>query len=211
MSLRSTLSNAFRRPAGYFAAEWNRMAPRERRLVSVLAGAVLAVLVVVVTLLTAQTLAEIKQTNEGAREALAAIAKHRDEFQEAKNRMLVQEVRIGTEQPQLAADLEAAAHETGIQIPETASRPPVPAGRRYLEHSVDVTLRQVDLLSLSKFLSKLETGRRLIVITRMNIKRSFAEGEKLNVSLTATTYEKVADTRRKPGTTPERTGVRERT
>ena len=31
----------------------------------------------------------------------------------------------------------------------------------------------------------------------MNIKRSFAEGEKLNVSLTATTYERVKETRRK--------------
>jgi Tfp pilus assembly protein PilO len=209
MSLRTTMSSALRRPTAYFAGEWNRMAPRERRLVGILAGAVLVVLVAVVAVLTAQTLGEISETNEAAREALSAIAKHRDEFQEAKSRMLAQEVRIGTEQPQLAADLEAAASETGIQIPETASRPPVPAGRRYLEHSVDVTLRQVDLLSLSKFLSKLETGRRLIVITRMNIKRSFAEGEKLNVSLTATTYERVTDTRRKPAAGTDR--PRERT
>jgi Tfp pilus assembly protein PilO len=204
MSLRTTMSSAFRRPAGYFAREWNRMAPRERRLVSILAGAVLAVLVVVVSLLTAQTLAEIRDTNDAAREALAAIAKHRDEFQAAKSRMLAQEVRIGNDPPQLAADLEAAASETGIQIPETTPRPAVPAGRRYLEHSVEVTLRQVDLLSLSKFLSKLETGRRLIVITRMNIKRSYAEGEKLNVSLTAVTYEKVNETRRKAAANPPR-------
>jgi Tfp pilus assembly protein PilO len=204
MSLATTLAGAFRKPAAAFAREWNRMAPRERRLVTVLAGAVVAVLVVVVALLTAQTLAEIRETNELTRQALADIAKHRDEFQEAKGRMLAQEVRIGNDQPQLAADLETAAHETGIQIPETASRPPVPAGRRYLEHSVDVTLRQVDLLSLSKFLSKLETGRRLIVITRMSIKRSFAEGEKLNVSLTATTYEKVNEARRKAAAPPPR-------
>ncbi len=208
MSLRTAMSNAFRRPAAIFAREWNRTAPRERRLVGILGGTVLAVLVVVVALLTAQTVAEIKETNEAAREALAAIAKHRDEFLEAKGRMLAQEVRIGSEQPQLAADLDAAASEAGIQIPENVPRASVPAGRRFLEHSVDVTLRQVDLLSLSKFLSKLETGRRLIVISRMNIKRVFGEGEKLNVWMTATTYEKVADTKRKPATTP---APRERT
>ena len=34
MSLRTTLlERSFRRPAGYFGREWNRMAPRERRLV----------------------------------------------------------------------------------------------------------------------------------------------------------------------------------
>jgi general secretion pathway protein M len=208
MSLRSTLSGAFARPAAYFSREWNRMAPRERRLVSVLAGAVVAVLVAVVALLTVQTLNEIRDTNDAARTALADIAKHRDEFLEAKGRMLAQEVRIGTETPQLAADLDAAASESGIQIPESAPRPAVPVGRRYLEHSVDVTLRQVDLLSLSKFLSKLETGRRLIVITRMNIKRTFAEGEKLNVSLTATTYERVNEAKRKAAGAP---APRERT
>ena len=81
--------------------------------------------------------------------------------------MLAQEVRIGNEPPQLAADLEAAAARgRASQIPETQPRPAVPAGKRYLEHSVDVTLRQVDLLSLTKFLSKVETGRRLIVVSQ---------------------------------------------
>ena len=209
MSLRSTLSGAWSRPAAYFSREWNRMAPRERRLVSILASAVAAVLVIVVAVMTIQALADIRETNAAAREALEEIAKNRDLFQEAKSRMLAQEVRIGSEQPQLAADLDAAAGEAGIQIPESAPRPPVPVGRHYLEHSVDVTLRQVDLLSLSKFLSKLETGRHLIIVTRMNIKRSFAEGEKLNVSLTATTYERVTETKRKAaGGTP---APRERT
>lgn len=200
MSLRTTLGNLFKRPAAYLGREWYRMAPRERRLVAVLGGAVVAVLVAVLALLTTQSLADIREENEGAREALAAIAKHRDEFLEAKARMTAQESRIGNEAPQLAADLEAAAREVGIAIPENQPRPAVPAGRRYLEHSVDVTLRQVDLLSLTKFLSKVETGQRVIVISKMNIKRAYAEGEKLNVSLTATAWERVSDARKKaPG------------
>ena len=196
MSLRSSVVTFLRRPVGYFSREWNRMAPRERRLVGILGGAVLAVLVAVVGTLTAQRIGEIKDTNEASREALAEIAKHKGEFLEAKARMQAQETRIGTEPPQLAADLEAAAHEVGIQIPETVDRPPVPAGKRYLEHNADVTLRQVDLLSLTKFLAKLETNRRLIVITKMNIKRAFTDvekGVKLNVTLTATAYERVTE------------------
>jgi general secretion pathway protein M len=204
MSLRTNITNQLRRPVAYFAREWNRMAPRERRLVGILGGAVLAVLVVVVTMLTAQRLGEIKDTNEASREALSEIAKHRDDFLDAQARMKAQELRIGNEPVQLAADLEAAAHEVGIQIPETVDRPPVPAGKRYMEHNADVTLRQVDLLSLTKFLAKLETNRRLIVITKMNIKRAFTDvekGVKLNVTLTATAYERVAEDKgkKKPG------------
>jgi type II secretory pathway pseudopilin PulG len=196
-----------RRPAAYFAREWNRMAPRERRLASILGAVVVVGIVAAVAVLTVQSLAEIRDSNDAARDALGAIAKHRDEFQAAKNKMAAQEARIGHEPPQLAADLEAAAKEVNIAIPETQSRPAVPVGKRYLEHSVDVTLRQVDLLSLSKFLNRVESGRRLIVVSRMSLKRAFAEGEKLNVSLTATTWERVQDTtKRKPGT-----GPRERT
>jgi general secretion pathway protein M len=204
MSLRTSVVTFFRRPIGYFAREWGRMAPRERRLVGILGGAVLAVLVAVVGTLTAQRIGEIKDTNEASREALAEIAKHKGEFLEAQARMKAQELRIGIEPPQLAADLEAAAHEVGIQIPETVDRPPVPAGKRYFEHNADVTLRQVDLLSLTKFLAKLETNRRLIVITKLNIKRAFTDvekGVKLNVTLTATAYERVTEdhTKKKPG------------
>jgi general secretion pathway protein M len=208
MNVRATVSNLLRRPVGYFFREWNRMAPRERRLVGILGGALVVALVVAVALITAQSLAELKDNNDASREALAAISKHRNEFLEAKSRMQAQEMRIGNEPPQLAADLESAAREVGIAIPENQPRPAVPAGKRYLEHSVDVTLRQVDLMSLSKFLQKLETGRRVIVVSRMSLKRTFAEGDKLNVSLTATTWERVADSRKKA---PGSQGTRDRT
>jgi Tfp pilus assembly protein PilO len=199
-TISARIGNFFKRPFAHLGSEWYRLAPRERRLVAVLAGAVVAVGVAVVALMTTQSLAESRDENQAAREALSAIAKHRNTFLDAKARMMAQESRIGVEAPQLSADLEAAAREVGIQIPENQPRPTVPAGRHYLEHSVEVTLRQVDLLSLTKFLSKVETGSRVIVVSRMNIKRAFAEGEKLNVSLTATAWERVADARQKaPG------------
>lgn len=193
--LRTSVRNGLRRPTGYLRSEWNRLAPRERRLVSVLGGAVAAFAVLVGAFLIFDSLGALRESNNDAREALAAIAKHRDEYLEAKSRMVAQEVRIGTEPPQLEADLEAAAREVGIQIPVTTPRAPAPAGKRYLEHNADITLRQVDLLSLSKFLQKLETGRRLIVVTRMHVRRRFSEGDKMDVELTATAYERVKDDR----------------
>ena len=199
MSLRTTLSGWIRRPIAYVGGEWNRMAPRERRLVGGLLSAVVVFAVLVTGFLVISSLSDIEGENNDARQALDDIAKHKDEYLEAKARMMAQDARIGTEPPQLDADLEAAAHEVGIQIPTTTPRPPVPAGKRFLEHNVDITLRQVDLLSLSKFLSKLETGRRLILITRLDIRRRFTEGEMLDVELTATAYERIKDTKRKTG------------
>ena len=94
---------------------------------------------------------------------------------------------------------EAAAKEAGIQIPETADRPDATAGKRYVEHSLDVKLRKVDLKSLANFLSKVETGRNLVLITRLQIRRSFGgDGTSVDVDLTATAYERLKDGSKKP-------------
>jgi Tfp pilus assembly protein PilO len=191
------LRDLLRRPLAYASAEWNRMAVRERKLISILAGAVGLLALLLTGYLIVDSLQEISNSNEDAREALAAIASHRDDYLDAKARMVSQEARIGVEPPQLAADLEAAGKEAGIQIPETVDRPPAPAGKRYMEHSLDVKLRKVGLKELATFLSKVETNPRLIVVTRLQIRRSFGEGDKMDVELTATAYERLKDDKKK--------------
>ena len=194
--LRTTLG----RPAAYASAEWNRMSPRERRLISILGSAFVGCAVLLVGYLVFDSMQTMSQDNQDMRDALDAIARHSEEFREAKARAKAQELRIGTEPPQLAADLEAAAKEAGIQIPETADRPDAAAGKRYVEHSLDVKLRKVDLKSLATFLSKVETGRSLVLITRLQIRRSFGgDGTSVDVDLTATTYERLKDGSKKPG------------
>jgi general secretion pathway protein M len=197
MQLPAKLRDWVRRPTAYLTSEWNRMAPRERRLVTALVGSVIAFAVLVTGFIIIGNLSDIRENNENTREALATIAKHRDDFLEARERMRAQDLRIGTEPPQFAADLEEAAREVNIQIPETNEQPAVPVGKRYLEHKVDVKLRQVDLPSLSKFLAHLENGRRLIVVNVLRIRKHFSEGDKLDVELTAVAYEKVKETTRK--------------
>jgi len=187
----------FRKPLAYAGAEWNRMGARERRLISALSGVVGLLIVLVAGYLIIDSLQEISTTNEETREALAAIARHRGEYLEAKGRMSALEARIGVEAPQLATDLEAAAKEAGIQIPETVDRPPAPAGKRYMEHSLDVRLRKVGLKELATFLSKVETNPRLIAITRLQIRKTFGENAALDVDLTATAFERIKDDKRK--------------
>jgi Tfp pilus assembly protein PilO len=187
------------RPAAYLGAEWNRMSARERRLISVLAAAFAVSAVGLVAYLMVDSLQSMARENQEMRDAINDIAKHSDEYREAKALVLAQQQRIGNEPPQLAADLEAAAKEAGIQIPETSDRPDTPAGKRYVEHSLDVKLRKVDLKSLATFLKKVETGKSLILVTRMEIRRSFgSDGSNLDVDLTATTYERLKDTGKKP-------------
>jgi type II secretory pathway component PulM len=194
-AIRKTLG----RPFTYAAAEWNRISARERRLLALLGAAFGGCALLLVGYLVVDAYQTMRQDNQDMREAIELIAKHSDEYRDAKAQVKAQQQRIGTEPPQLAAELEAAAKEAGIQIPETADRPPSAAGKHYVEHSLDVKLRKVDLKSLATFLSKVETGKALVLITRLGIRRSFgSDGSTVDVDLTATTYERLKEGAKKP-------------
>ena len=191
-SLRETGRRLVRRPLAYLTGWWERLAPREKRWVTTLVGAVLIMSIILGATVSFSDIGDLEDGNAKIRDALTAIAKHRDEYLEAKARNSVQEARIGTAPPQLAGDLEAAAHAETIQIAESSERPTVPAGRRYVEHDTDLKIRDTDLQSLTNFMRRVETGPRLIFFTRLALKHRYSEDtDKLDVEATATAFERV--------------------
>jgi type II secretory pathway component PulM len=194
----AAIRNQVGRPFAYFAAEWNRISARERRLLALLGGALGGIALLLVSYLVVSAAASMNENIELTRKAIDDIAKRSDDYRDAKEKVKLLQARIGTEPPQLAADLEAAAKEAGIQIPETADRPESAAGKHYVERGLDVKLRKVDLKSLATFLSKVETGRNLVLITRLSIRRSFGgDGTTVDVDLTATAFERLKDAGKK--------------
>ncbi len=200
-NLRESMGRNLRRPVVYLAAEWERLAPRERRWVTVLGAAVVTVSILLGATFAVNRIGDLQDENAAIREALGAISQHRDEYLEAKSRNAIQEARIGNDPPQLTADLETAARSENVQIAESSERPSVPAGRRYVEHDMDIKIRETDLQSLTNFLKRVETGPRLILFTRLSLKHRYSEdNDKLDVELTATAFEHVREdgTKKKP-------------
>ena len=196
-NIRVTAGRLAARPVGYLRSEWERLAPRERRLVTWLATAVVVLGVTLGAWVTFSSIGDLEEGNGKIREALTEIAKHHDEYLEAKTRNAIQEQRIGNEPPQLVRDLEEAARGENVQIAESSERPAAPAGRRYVQHDLDVRLREVDLQSLTKFMKRVETGPRLIMFTRVSLKHRYSETDKLDAELTATAFEKVKEDKKK--------------
>jgi len=191
--LRTRFQRVVSRPFSYFSAEWERMPARERRWVAGLSIAIVVVALGLGVFLVFSTISEQEAADADIREALSTISKNRDEFLDAKARTAAQEARLGTEPPQLVADIEAAAREESVQIAESNERPVAAAGKRWLQHDVDIKIRGVELQSLSKFLKRIETGRRPIFCTRLSLKRRFSEADKLDAEVTAVAFERVKD------------------
>jgi general secretion pathway protein M len=196
-NIKDTAVRIFGRPYGYLQSGWDRFSPRERRWITVLVALILVVSFLLVATLTFSNISDLEEGNASIRDALAAIAKNRDAYLEAKARNNIQEARIGNEAPQLTGDLEAAAQAEKVKIDESSERPTVPAGRRYVEHDVDLKIREVDPQSLTGFLHRIETGPRLIFFTRLSLKHRYGDTDKLDAELTATAFEKVHEDKQK--------------
>jgi hypothetical protein len=191
----------FARPVAYFTGEWERLAPKQRRNLAILVGAALGVCTLFGAYVVFSSVTELEEGNAAIRDALKAIASNREVYLDAKARSDQQAARIGNDPPQLTGDIEAAAKEEKIEIAESTEQKPTPAGRRYLQHDLDIKIREVDLQSLTKFMRRLETGPRLIFFTRLSLKRSFSDTTKLSVEATATAFERVKEekAKKKPG------------
>jgi type II secretory pathway component PulM len=191
--IRARLQVIVGRPFRYLAAEWDRLAARERRSILALGVTVIVLALSVIVYLLFSSIRELEESNADVREAIAAITKHRDSFLEAKARAQAQEARLGSEPPQLVADIEAAAREEAVQIAESNERPPTSVSKRWIEHDVDLKVRGVDLQSLTKFMKRVETGPRPVFFSALLLKRRFSEADKLDAELTAIAFERVKD------------------
>src|SRR5262252_5750072 len=104
--VRDAVRRVFARPIAYFAGEWERRAPRERRAIALLGATVLGMGTLLLAWWMFSSVSDLEDDNAAMRDALKAIANHRDEYLEAKARSGQQESRIGFDPPQLTADLE---------------------------------------------------------------------------------------------------------
>jgi hypothetical protein len=179
-------------------AQWDRMTPRERRLVSTLAGVLAAFFVLLAGYFVWSGLDDIDEHNALARQALKDIADHRDEFTEARRRLTSQEVRVSRTPVQLTSLIEGAATEANIKIDESTDRTPAPRGKKYIEKGVDVKIHHTDLQSLTKFLKKLETGPNLVVVDRLLVRTRYNEHDQLDVDLGVMTFEHAPEGTKKP-------------
>jgi hypothetical protein len=210
-NIRQAVGRATRWPVEYFRSEWERMAPRTRKLALVLITTIGCVVGLGVAYYTFSGISDLEEQNGQIREALAEISKHHDEYLDAKTRNAVAEARIGNDPPQLTGDLEAAAKGENVQIAESNERPAAPAGasRRFVQHDLDIKVREVDLQSLTKFMRRVETGPRFIYFTRVSLKHRYSETDKLDAELTATAFEKVKDDKKKKADGAKAAGKKE--
>jgi general secretion pathway protein M len=171
--------------------EWfEKLAPRERRLMAWLGIALAVFILLLVPVGTQLILSARRESNKAVREAIVAIKNARDEVRQRQAKREAIIARYSNRAPPLAGMLDKAARDNKLDVLETRDNPEVPHGKKYVERSTVVRLRKVGMLQLGKTLEALEQQHLPVAISRLNIRRRGGERDSYDIELGASAFDR---------------------
>jgi general secretion pathway protein M len=177
----------------------DRLAPRERQLLGVMVVVFLVMVVLLVPLGVSSMLGSRRGDIEALRGALDRLAAERpalERRQQEKDALLA---KYRSPAPALAGYLSKLATAHSIEIPEIKDRPPIPYGKKFEEQSVEITLKKVGLVNLSKFLEGIVKGGHPISVGKLNIRSRSAQPDSYDVSMTVSSFRRLAEAKPEKG------------
>lgn len=163
---------------------WERMAPRERKLVGLLGVTFVVCVVAWVGVTVTDGLGAIEKRNRDARSALSALEGFRAS---GAGRDKAEVVVIPPQPIELSTYVDEIVREIKAQSPAYPAPKQSERGK-YTESTMRVTLKDLTVYQAKDLLEKLETKSKVVVVRELKIKRSFRDKEKLDVDLTIATY-----------------------
>jgi hypothetical protein len=166
---------------------WDRISPRERRLVVIAGIAVPLTIIVWLGLSIHDGLGNMEARNEKTRKALVVIGdlKARGPSQPTDDVVAT----MGVEPLSLDTYLSNAAQKAGFTLKGTTPRNAV-TRNGFVTNSVSCSITDLTIDQFKKFLQEVETGSKVVVVTRLDIRRDFKAKEKLDATLEVSTYSK---------------------
>jgi general secretion pathway protein M len=168
---------------------WERITPRERRLVTLLGVTAVVLILGWVWFTIAGGLDSIEAKNEKKREALRKLDTYRrDKAAGGGIDDSAPKVDIPGQPIELESYLERIAREVGVEIPGYNSLPEGTKGN-YQQVSTKVTVKGLDILMLKDLLYQIETGGGgVVIVDELHVKREFRDETKLEATLVVSTF-----------------------
>jgi len=167
---------------------WDRISPRERRLVIIAAIAAPITIAVWLGLQIKDGLDHIETRNAKMRRALVVLTdlRARGPIQPTDDVVAT----MGVEPLSLDTYLRNAANKAGFPIKGTIT-PRNPVTRNgFVTNSVSIALDDLELEKVKAFLQEVETASKVVVVTNLDIKRDFKDKKLVDAKLEVSTYSK---------------------
>ena len=166
---------------------WDRISPRERRLVVIAVIAVPITVALWLGLSIRDGLVAKEAHNEKMRKALIVLADLEARGPTTPGDDVVS--TMGTEPISLDTYLTQAAQKAGFTLKGTTPRNPV-TKNGFVTNSVSIQVADLPIDQFRKFLQAIETDSKVVVVTRLDVRRDFRDKDKLDATLEVSTYSK---------------------
>ncbi len=168
---------------------WERISPREKRMVVIAGIAVPATLILWGGLKIHDGLAARELQNDKMRKALVVLADLRSRGPSAPEDTTLANMPV--EAAKLESYLEAAAKKVNVTIPRY-SPGAVVTKNGFLTHSMRIELNDLTIDQAKQFMEEVEKGNRYVAVTQLSVTRDFKDKEKLDLRLEVSAYAKEA-------------------
>lgn len=180
--------NTLRNFISEFAEVFGRLTPRERRLVALAALAVFLFTLYLVMHSFSSTAQSYKEAIKAETQRLGEAQKLEQSYREAESKRMAAEQQLKNSNVRLISYIEEKGTAAGLSIPTIYPKSEMPLGEsNILENTIEVTLTDIKLDRLVKFLSSVESGPGIIKVTQLRIEPRIAN-ETLTAWVTVASY-----------------------
>ena len=187
------------------------LSPRERRLLLVMGGMFFVFVIFIVVFVFSASVGDLEDENDQMIKSLRLLDEKEADYKARKHKQPA--ARRATQKPTpLRTLVEKVSRKLEVDTPDMKELPDLRHGGQWMEHAMELTIREIDVLKLTEFMEEIESNRGLfpIAISKLTInKRKRPTGAAYQVKLTISTYEQQAETsdqekgakarKRKPG------------
>ncbi len=171
---------------------WDRISPRERRLVVIAAIAAPITIAIWLGLAIHDGLGTMEDRNARSRKALDALADMRARGHTQANAGEDVVATMGTEPLSLDTYLANAAKKAKYEL-KGSINPRTPQTRNgFVTSTSTLSLDKITVDQLKDFLYSVENDSKVVAITHLDIRRDFRDKDKLSVNLEVSAYSKEA-------------------
>jgi type II secretory pathway component PulM len=168
---------------------WDRISPRERRLVVLLGVAAPITIAIWLGLSIRDGLVDMEHRNDRTRKALNVLTDLRSRGETGGPKSDDAVAMMGTEPLSLPTYLDNAAKKAQFTLKSTTPHPAV-TRNGFVTNSVSCSLDDLSIEQLKTFLMEVEMGSKVVAVTHIDLRRDFRSKEKLDVNLEISTYSK---------------------
>jgi len=169
---------------------WEKLSDRERRMLSIMGGVILAMLAFVVVWTTTTALAEVEEERDAIRSVLNDIDRASAVLDKREAERKAFEQRYKNRAPALAAYVESKAKEEGLEVRQVVEDPEKAIGA-YRRQSVRVSFSGVSLRPIMHLLASIDDELTPIAVERIVIEH-YSQGDSYKVDLGIASYEAAA-------------------